>query len=79
MTRMKARVAAMIERFDADGDGFISPDEMPQPKRSGRMFDMIDADDSGAISRAEFDEAREWHDMRRDRGHGKMKRRGQSD
>lgn len=78
MERMKARVANMIERFDTDGDGFLSADEMPRPKRGDRMFDRVDADDNGSISREEFTKVRA---MRKDRGHGhgRMKRHGCTD
>ena len=66
--RAAKRVDQMIKRFDKDGDGAVSAEELPQPdeKRAARMFDMIDSDDSGGISAEEFAEARE---MRR--GHGK--------
>lgn len=63
---------------DANSDGSVTPDEM-RVARQARMaaradagFDRMDADDDGAISRAEFDarrEARAQHGPRR-AGHG---------
>ncbi len=53
------RVARMIERFDKDGDGSLSQDEMPAPRKPGRMFGYFDQDNSGGISEQEFKEARE--------------------
>ncbi len=72
------RVAHMIERFDTDGDGALSQDEMPKPRkrRGDRMFDVMDADDSGGISRAEFDEARAWMEERRGKRKGKHRDHG---
>lgn len=64
------RVAKMIERFDKDGSGGLSLDEMPErgknaEKRAERMIKHMDENDDGAISQAEFDKAMEnW-------GHGK--------
>ena len=74
--RMEDRVARMIERFDTDGDGAVSFDEMPRPdeKRGARMFDMIDSDDSGGISKEEFAEMRDH--MGKHRKHGKGKGHG---
>ena len=63
--RQAERVAKMIERFDKNGDGALSPEEMPQRTRGGdraeRMFERVDLDGNGAISREEFDEARARH------------------
>lgn len=62
MKRMEERVDAMIERFDADADGVLSQDEMPKPhasKRADKFFDRMDKDESGSISKAEYDEAQE--------------------
>lgn len=57
--RMSDRISGMIARFDKDGDGALSQDEMPGPRRAGRMFDHFDSDASGGISEQEFSEARE--------------------
>ncbi len=80
MKRNAERAARMLERFDADGDGFLNAGEMPKPGRKGgmeRMFERLDTDGSGGISEAEFKSAR---DKMRER-HGKkengmMKRHG---
>jgi Ca2+-binding EF-hand superfamily protein len=67
--RQLARSTDMIARFDANGDGLLSADEMPQPGEGKGMFDRIDTDKDGAISKAEADAAKE--QMREGRGHGK--------
>ncbi len=51
------RVDRMLARLDTDGDSALSPDEMPKPRHTGAMFDRLDRDDSGGISRAEYDQA----------------------
>lgn len=84
MARVQARVAAMVERLDSDGDGLLSVDEMPARKGMARLFDMVDADDSGAITAEEMAEARQWRHERHRRhghgyGHGMKKRSGQTD
>ena len=57
--RAKERAQRMVEKMDADGDGMISLDEMHTNARFEKRFDRIDRDDDGAISKAEFDRARE--------------------
>lgn len=60
-TRVSERVMGMIERFDKDGDGALSRDEMPKANRGGRaerMFDHFDEDGSGGISEQEFNQAK---------------------
>ncbi len=52
------RVDGMLERFDANNDGGLSLDEMPEPRRAGKMFKRMDRDGNGSISEAEFEEAR---------------------
>lgn len=54
--RAEDRAAAMIKEFDKDGDGMLSAEELPKPKRMGKMFDRLDADNSGGISQEEFAE-----------------------
>ena len=80
-SRMQQRVEAMIERFDADGDGAVSFDEMPRPdeKRGARMFDLLDSDDSGGISKQEFAEMREHMAERHGHGAGKGHHRWSKD
>ena len=57
--RAAERAARMVERFDTDGDGAVSFDEMPHREaRAGRGFDRMDADDNGTISQDEFDTAK---------------------
>lgn len=56
--RSADRAAEMIERFDKDGDGMLSMDEMPGSDRGERMFERVDQDSSGGISEEEFDEVR---------------------
>lgn len=67
--RQLARSTDMIARFDANGDGLLSADEMPQPGEGQNMFDRIDTDKDGAISKAELEAA--IAQMREGRGHGK--------
>lgn len=60
--RIEERVDALIERFDENGDGVLSQDEMPKPrdsKRADKFFDRIDKDENGSISKAEYEEAQE--------------------
>ncbi|QPH53375.1 EF-hand domain-containing protein [Pontivivens ytuae] len=52
------RLERMIQRADANGDGELSPSEMPGSD-SSRMFDRLDRDGSGGISEAEIETARE--------------------
>ncbi len=55
MERAKQRVAEMMERMDADGDGKIALAEMKARRDPSRMFDRVDSDSDGTISQAEFD------------------------
>lgn len=72
-TRQADRLAERFQRMDANGNGEISVDEMPQPdaERMTRMFDRADADGDGVIS------AEELAQMEGPRGHGK--RHGKDD
>ncbi len=49
----------MLSRLDANGDGNISIDELPdRGDRVARMFENADKDESGALSAEEFEDAR---------------------
>lgn len=56
-TRMVTR---MLERLDANEDGLIQADEMPEREndRMTRRFERADANEDGAISAEEFEQAR---------------------
>ena len=58
--RADKRVSKMIKHHDADEDGKLSMDEMKSMKRMS-MFERADTDGDGAISKAEFDEAKAMH------------------
>lgn len=71
--RAEERAAAMFDRLDSDGDGLLPRDLIALRAGPGadRILDRLDADDSGGISEAEFDRARERREARRDsRGEG---------
>lgn len=63
--RAEERVARMMERLDADGDGLLSKEDMAKGSRIDRMFDRLDADNDGVITQAEFDDARKKIGQRR--------------
>jgi outer membrane protein assembly factor BamB len=50
--------ASTRKKFDANGDGRISPDELNQDKATGEHFGWIDTDDNRFITEAEWDVAR---------------------
>ncbi|UWQ92535.1 calcium-binding protein [Rhodobacteraceae bacterium M382] len=56
--KAEARSANMLKEFDKNGDNALSQDEMPKPRRAGKMFTHMDADGSGGISAEEFAEAK---------------------
>lgn len=56
--RAAQRAARMMERFDSDGDGALSQDELPDHSKRGDMFSRMDKDGNGAVSKEEFDQAR---------------------
>jgi Ca2+-binding EF-hand superfamily protein len=70
--RAEARVAEMMKTYDADGDGVLVVEELSQSPRSGRMFERIDLDKSGGVSREEFEQAQARMKDRMDH-HGKMR------
>ncbi|NVO54677.1 EF-hand domain-containing protein [Rhodobacteraceae bacterium B1Z28] len=57
--RANDRVTSMFKDHDANSDGFLSADELPKPRRADKMFDRIDADNSGGISEQEFADAKD--------------------
>lgn len=66
--------ARRVADQDVDGDGKLSVEEMLAAPLPTAMFDRMDADGDGAVSRAEFDEARaemqnHGRGMGHDRGH----------
>ena len=50
--RSERRVERMLKRFDANGDGALSKDELPM--HGADMFARADADNSGGLSEEEF-------------------------
>lgn len=59
LTAMAAgRSARMIAERDADGDGLLSVEEMAASPMPAGMFDRIDTDGDGGVTKAEFDAAR---------------------
>lgn len=71
MERIAARASAAVERLDTNEDGAISEAEFSVTRRGPspeRMFDRLDADDSGDVSAEEFAEAQD--KMRKMRGEG---------
>ena len=57
--RANDRAAKMIERFDANADNQLSAAELAAGPQPISIFDRIDTDKDGAISKAEADAARE--------------------
>lgn len=57
-SRMADRVQKRIEHLDTDGDGALSESELSNLGRHGDMFKRLDGDESGGISKEEFEQAR---------------------
>ncbi len=77
MAAYRAKQAAshaerMMKRLDKNGDGQLSLEEMPDRKQHGDMFDRLDADQSGGISKEEYAAQRQAHA----RGDGKGEDKG---
>lgn len=54
--RRARRVEKMMDRLDANNDGFLEQSEMaPKEGRGSRMFSRADKDGDGALSQAEYD------------------------
>ncbi|WP_147124326.1 EF-hand domain-containing protein [Shimia ponticola] len=59
--RAERRIDRMIDRMDANGDGVVQFDEMPERNadRAAERFARVDTDGSGGLSEAEFDAAKD--------------------
>ena len=71
--RADNRAKHMIVDLDSDGDGALTVEEMMAGGRGDKMFDRVDADNDGAISQAEADDAQAKMAERGDKhggGHG---------
>jgi len=67
--RAAKRVARMIEKRDANGDGQLSLAELqPDEDRVAKRFARVDADGNGAISQEEFEAMKKHHGKRQKRG-----------
>lgn len=75
--RAANRAARRIEAADSNGDGLLQADEMTAQRgerhaRRGptleRMFERVDADDSGTVSAQEYQDARAHMEQRGERG-----------
>jgi len=72
--RAERRIDRMIERMDANSDGVLQFDEMPQrgADRAAERFARVDTDGSGGLSEAEFEAAKEARGERKGkRGEGR--------
>ncbi|MEM6759360.1 MAG: EF-hand domain-containing protein [Pseudomonadota bacterium] len=58
-SRAARRAERMIARLDSNGDGQLSAQELAERRDTARAFDRIDRDNSGTITQAEFDLARQ--------------------
>ena len=70
-----SRVERMMARMDADGDGFLSEDEIGPRGNRGGIIARLDTDGDGAVSEAEFEAGKARFAERRmrfrdGRGHG---------
>lgn len=63
-------VEQMFEKHDANKDGKLTKDEMPE--RASKMFDRVDQDKDGAITKAEAEAAKEKFKKKRHERHGKF-------
>ena len=70
--RMERRMDRMFERADANEDGLLQFDEMPQRggDRMADRFERIDTDGSGGLSEAEMAAAKEARGSRKGGDHG---------
>ncbi len=58
-TEANTRAAEMIASLDSDGDGLLSAAEMTNRPLPARLFDRIDADSDGAVTKAEIEAVRD--------------------
>ena len=67
--RMKRRAKMMVLRFDKNGDGKLSPDEMPSRGRRLSRFERFDLDENDVVTKTEMRRAlrgRGWRRSRRE-------------
>lgn len=55
----EAKVRSYFAKIDADGDGFVTAQDMTTTRAQAKdkRFERLDADDNGSINRAEFENA----------------------
>lgn len=69
------RTERMINRFDEDGDGALSAEELPQKRSMGAFLEKADGNGDGALSEEEFETARaKMEDRMKSHGHKWMKK-----
>ena len=68
--RAEKYVNHMLDRHDANGDGALSLEEM-KARHDGKMFGRMDADQDGAVTKQEFEEARAKFKDRKGKRHDK--------
>lgn len=79
----EAKVRTYFARIDADKDGFVTAQDMSVMRgvAMGNLFDLMDADKNGSLSRTEFDSAHAGggkhrmgggHGMKMGRGGGRL-------
>lgn len=66
--RAEQMAARIIDRADKDGNGTIEASEMEPANGYGRFIDRMDTDDDNAVSKAEYDEAKQEFGQRMERG-----------
>lgn len=66
----RLNVEQMFEKHDANKDGKLTKDEMPE--KALRMFDRVDQNKDGAVTKAEAEAAQEKFQKKRHERHGKF-------
>jgi len=69
--RASDRAARMIETLDTDGDAALSASELAARPMPALLFDRLDADSDGAVTKAEAEAARDRMHGRMAEGHGR--------